>query len=164
MKPPKQRLRMRATVNKATALAHYEEMRAAGKADRAIVVVEQGDHIQVLGQGCSLSDIGELLLFAAEGLKRAEQDKNRMVAEPHQPTTSDSPVTGGTRPARAITKEADGTLVAPKGEHIISCGECKHPRWYVLLADHDEMPSRFACAHCGNEIMWHRIRHEGGRA
>jgi hypothetical protein len=54
--------------------------------------------------------------------------------------------------------------VAPKGETIISCGECHHPRFYVLLHEETQQPARWACAHCGNEIKLLRATHEGGHA
>lgn len=163
-KPRPVRLRTAAT-DKRKALEHYQDLRRAGKSKRAVVISEaEGGDITILGQMLKPDEIAGLLVIAAEAVAHigTEQRKPRM--EPHHEPISVGEHSRGTIPKRAITLDAEGIMVPPEGENIISCGQCHHPRWYILFNNADEQPSRYACAHCGNEIVMHRIMHGEGRA
>lgn len=158
------RLRTAAT-DRRKALEHYQDLRRSGKSVRAVVISEDKDGaITVLGQMLKPEEIAGLLMIAADALAHVETEQRKPKLEPHHAPISVGEHTQGTIPKRGITLDAEGIMVPPDGENIISCGECHHPRWYILLSNADEAPSRYACAHCGNEIVVHRIVHGEGRA
>jgi hypothetical protein len=147
------------------ALEHYQDLRRAGKIKRAVVIAELTDEsFTVLGQMLEPSEIAQLLFVAVEALQHIDAKRTQPTLEPHEEPLRRGTPTRGTLPPRKITHDADGVMVPPEGENIISCGECSHPRWYVLLNNVDETPARYACAHCGNEVVFHQIMHRGGTA
>lgn len=162
----KRPVRLRTAANdKRKALEHYQDLRRSGKSKRAVVISEAEDgQITVLGQMLKAHEIGRLLLVAAEALEHADAGRTIAKLEIHQEPISIGEISQGTIPKRGITHDAEGIMVPPEGENIVSCGQCHHPRWYVLQNNADEMPSRYACAHCGNEVVIHRITHPEGRA
>jgi hypothetical protein len=65
---------------------------------------------------------------------------------------------------RAVTKDADGLLHPPKGETFLTCGECQSSSWYIT-ADANELPQRWVCTNCQNEVRLRRdVHHQGGNA
>lgn len=154
-----------AATDKRKALEHYQDLRRSGKSKRAVVIseAENGD-VTVLGQMLKPDEIAGLLMVAAQALEHADAGRTIAKLEIHHEPISVGEHSQGTIPKRGITLDAEGIMVPPEGENIISCGQCHHPRWYVLLNNADETPSRYACAHCGNEVVMHRIVHEEGRA
>jgi len=154
-----------AASDKRKALEHYQDLRRSGKSKRAVVIseAENGD-VTVLGQMLKPEEIAGLLVVAADALAHVGNEQRKPRLEPHHEPISIGEHSQGTIPKRWITLDAEGIMVPPAGENIISCGECHHPRWYVLFNNVDEMPARYACAHCGNEIVMHRIVHSEGRA
>ena len=158
------RLRTAATDRK-KALDHYQDLRRSGKSKRAVVISEAEDgSITILGQMLKPEEIAELLMIAADALQYAEAGRTIAKLEVHQMPISVGEHSQGTIPKRGITLDAEGVMVPPEGENIISCGQCHHPRWYICLRNDDETPARWACAHCGNEVVMHRIVHGEGRA
>jgi hypothetical protein len=166
MVEPNRPVRVRtAATDRRKALGHYQDLRRAGKSKRAVVISEaENGEITVLGQMLKPDEIAGLLLIAAEAVAHIGAEQRKPKLEPHHQVISVGEHSQGTIPKRAITLDADGIMVPPDGENIISCGECHHPRWYVLLNNADETPSRYACAHCGNEVVMHRVVHGEGRA
>jgi len=162
----KRPVRLRTAANdKRKALEHYQELRRSGKSKRAVVISEAEDgDVTVLGQMLKPDEIAGLLMVAAQALEHADASRTIAKLEIHQEPISVGEHTRGSLPKRAITLDSEGVMVPPEGENIISCGECHHPRWYVLLNNADETPARYACAHCGNEVVFHRIVHGEGRA
>lgn len=162
---PGRPVRLRATSDKKKALAAYDEMRRGGRVARALVIVEShSGHIDVLGQGLKMEDIAELLLVSMQTVAHLDEQRKELRPEPHQAPISVGAKAGPARKEREITTAPDGTMQPPPGETIISCGECQHPRWYVLLREADNNPARFACAHCGNEVKQIPVFHAEGRA
>jgi hypothetical protein len=158
-------VRIRAASNKKKSLAQYDELRRSAHVAKAVVIAQMQDGTyQVLGQDMNLRDMAQALLVAAHAVTGAAERENRPVAEPHEMPISAEEPRGITMHEREITRNAEGVMVPPEGETIISCGECRHPRWYVCFALADDQPARFACAHCGNEVKLHRIHHGEGRA
>ena len=134
-------------------MRQYEALKRSGIVTKAVVIAELKDgSFHVLGQSLTPTEIAPLLVVAAEALTQADADRKivKLVSrvEPDKPGTHNA--------QRARVKEIkvapDGTLVPPKGENFISCGECGHPSWYVLHYDELDTQSRTACAHCGNEV------------
>ena len=155
---PGRLVRLRTASNKAKAFAQYEELRRSGQVKAAVVIAELNDGSwQVLGQRMTPGEMAQALVVGAEGLSHVEGNRavERIVIkpEPHQAPLSTGETAGLSLKAKAITTDAEGILVPPYGENFISCGECKHPRWYVLHTDADDQISRVACAHCGNEVI-----------
>jgi hypothetical protein len=163
---PKRPVRLRsAATDKRKALEHYQDLRRSGKSKRAVVISEAEDGaITILGQMLKPSEIAGLLLIAAEAVAHIETEQRKPKLEPHHEVISVGEHSQGTIPKRGITLDAEGIMVPPEGENIISCGQCHHPRWLILFNNADETPSRYACAHCGNEVVVHRIVHDEGRA
>jgi hypothetical protein len=163
---PKRQVRFRtAASDKRKALEHYQDLRRSGASKRAVVISEAEDGaITVLGQMLTPDEIAMLLLVAADALALIHTKRTEHKPEPHHQVISVGEHSQGTIPKRGITLDADGVMVPPAGETIISCGLCHHPRWYVLMHLADEQPSRYACGHCGNEVVMHRIAHAEGRA
>lgn len=162
-----QRVRVRTAGNdRRKALAHYHELRRSGRSKRAVVISESEEgEVTVLGQMLGQDGIARLLLVAANAMSQIAGEQLKPRREPHQePAGVGEPSRGGALPQRGITLDAEGIMVPPAGETIISCGQCRHPRWYVLFTTADERPSRYACAHCGNEVVVRRIDHAEGRA
>lgn len=158
-------VRFRTASDKKKALAQYDELRRSGRVARAVVIAELKDEgYQVLGQGMDPDQIAQSLMVAAEALAQVDKARQAPRPEPHQEPERRGERTGIARAAKEITLNADGVMVPPPGENFVSCGECDHPRWYVLHANADDVPARFACAHCGNEVKMLRVRHEAGRA
>lgn len=157
------RLRTAAS-DKKKALEHYQELRRAGRVKRAVVIAEDHDgQITVLGQMLKPREVSELLLVAAEAVVHIDAKRNEPRFEPHQEPERRGIHNENAPARREITIDAEGMMVPPPGENLISCGECNHPRWYVFNFNDIDMPARFACAHCGNEIKMHRIYHQEGR-
>lgn len=164
MNKQRRQVRLRTASDKKKAMAQYDELRRAGRVARAVVIAELHDNSwQVLGQGMSPEQIAESLMVAATALKQVPQPDNRPRLEPHEEPVRRGEHNRSKARAKEIGTDEEGNMVPPQGEHIISCGECNHPRWYVLHRD-DESPARYACAHCGNEVKMLRMHHEAGRA
>jgi hypothetical protein len=163
---PKRPIRVRtAASDRRKALDHYQELRRSGKSKRAVVISEAEDgEVTILGQMLKPDEIAGLLLIAADAIAHIGTEQRKPKLEPHHQVISVDEHSQGTIPKRGITLDAEGIMVPPDGENIISCGQCHHPRWYVLHNNADDMPSRYACAHCGNEVVMHRIVHGEGRA
>lgn len=165
MSAPKRQVRFRTSSDRKKALAQYDELRRSGRVARAVVIAELKDEsYQVLGQGMDPDQIAQSLMVAAEALAHVDKARQAPRPEPHQEPEVRGERVGQTRPVKEITLDAGGLMVPPKGETIVSCGECNHPRWYVLHHRADETPARYACAHCGNEVKMLRVQHEAGRA
>ena len=147
------RARLRTARDENKALLQYEEMRARGGVRKAVVIVERSDgDIEILGQALTPWMIGRLLFVAAEALEHADNDRKIIRLVAHQEPEVRGEHNRSKPIAKEITTAPDGTMVPPKGENFISCGECHHPTWYVLHHDADDRPARTACAHCGNEV------------
>lgn len=145
--------RFQTAAAKAKALKQYEALRRANVVRKAVVIAELKDgSFHVLGQELTPAEIAPLLLVASEALVAADADRKivRLVAhvEPAQRGIHNQ------HPPRAkeIKTAPDGTMIPPKGENFISCGECDHPTFYVLHYDELGTQSRISCSHCGNEI------------
>lgn len=150
-------VRVRTASDKKKALIQYEELRDAGGIESAIVIVEKKDgNITALGQGMRPFRLGQILLYVAQALRNLMDQNNKIAAEPlSRDLDLGAMTTGDTMKVRGITKTPDGGFLPPAGENFISCGVCRHPRWHITLRDSDQNPARFACAHCGNEIVLH---------
>lgn len=158
--------RVRTAQGAEKSLDQFLELRAAGKVAKAVVIVEHpGGDVTVLGQQLKPMEIGGLLLAATDGLRGVMGHVHAAKPEPHEPAPG-APKEPHRKPVptKAITKDAEGFLVAPPGETIIRCGECNHPRWHITIREADEQPARFSCAYCGNELVMRQITHPGGRA
>ena len=162
------RIRTAAT-DKRKALEHYQDLRRAGKVARAVVIAEDDQgQITILGQMLKPLEIGQLLLIAADALDQAENQtavkRNETKFQPHiEPALRGIHNQSKPRP-KEITTDAEGMLVPPPGENLISCGECNHPQWFVLHHNAYDRQSRIACAHCGNEVKSVIAHHPEGRA
>jgi hypothetical protein len=158
-------VRMRTASDKKKAMAQYDELRRAGRVERAVVIAELKDGSwQVLGQGMSPEQIAGALMVGAEALAAVEAKGRELRPEPHIEPERRGERNLGRVNKPEITKDAEGVLVPPKGENFISCGECAHPHWFVLHHNNTEQMSRMACSHCGNEVINRQIFHEEGHA
>lgn len=158
-------VRFRTASDKKKAMAQYDELRRAGRVERAVVIAELKDgSFRVLGQGMSPEQIGQSLVIAADALAHVEQQAKEIRPEPHIEPEKRGEHNLAKPAPRAISMAEDGTFIAPAGENFISCGECDHPRWYILHDDSGDRQSRMACAHCGNEVVSLAIYHPTGRA
>ena len=147
------------------ALAQLAALRNTGQIAAAAVIARLRDgSYEVLGQEMTTSDLARALMAGAGALASVEERRRQPRREAHHQPISTGETVGQTLATRAITTDADGVLVPPPGETIISCGVCRHPTFHVLLREADDALARFACAHCGNEIMMHEIHHAAGRA
>jgi len=171
MKKPEQDPSMRyiklrtAASDKKKALNHYQELRRSGKSVRAVVISEDAEGtITVLGQMLTPQAVAELMLMAAQGVAHLLEDQKKPRMESHHEIISVGDITQGTIPKREVTLDADGIIIPPKGENLVSCGECHHPRWHLFHFNGTDQPARYACAHCGNEVKFIPIYHEGGTA
>jgi hypothetical protein len=154
-----------AQTDKKKALDQYQDLRRAGRTESAVVVCDMKDgSLQILGQGKSLQDIAVSLVTALRAIEPQLDRQNEVRPEAREEPVNRGEVVGITTPTRAITTAPDGTFQPPPGENFISCGECAHPRWYVLNHNDQDIPARFACAACGNEIILHRVFHGEGNA
>jgi hypothetical protein len=165
-KEPKPNVRIRtAATDKRKALDHYQDLRRSGKSVRAVVISEAADgSYTVLGQMLKPHEIAELLLVAAKALEQADSERTILKLEVREEPERRG-VHNRSKPREPkITKDPDGVLVPPPGENFVSCGECNHPRWYVLHSDATDQTSRYACAACGNEVENIPIHHAEGRA
>lgn len=148
------RVRLRtAATDKRKALEHYQDLRRSGRVSRAVVIAEDrnGD-ITVLGQMLKPSDIAELLLLASGSIDAVDAARERPTRENREEPFRRGEHNGQPERQRDVTWAEDGTMVPPPLENIISCGECHHPRWYVLHYNANDRTSRYVCAHCGNEV------------
>jgi len=153
--PPvaRQRVYLKTAAMKNRALKQYDDLKRSGAVRKAIVVAELNDgSFQVLGQMLKPFEMAPLLVVAAEALAQADAERMIVRLEVHE-----EPAIRGKRneqpPRRPeIIHKSDGSMDPPRGENFISCGECNHPRWYVLHYDVMDSLSRYACAHCGNEV------------
>jgi hypothetical protein len=154
-------VRTRTAKNPEKALRQYEEMRAAGGVRQAMVIVEGKDrNLTLLGQGNTVPMLFGLLRMAVEALKHMPlPDITRAVREGREVPLSVGERVGPKLTQQEITIADDGTLQAPAGETMISCGECRHPRWHITMNEATQLPGRFSCAHCGNEVVWRRAQH-----
>lgn len=152
------RVRLRTAVEKKKALAHLTELRMSGQLARALVIAElkNGDFL-VLGQEMKPFEIPKALFMAMEALKAADSVRLQLKTEPLEYSVAmGETVNPGERIRPKITKDAAGTLVPPEGESFISCPECRHPKYHVLVPDDPLLQhvTRIACAHCGNEVFF----------
>lgn len=158
-------VRVRTAQARDKAITQLAELRASGQVRKAVVIAEMRDGtLQVLGQELRPDEMAPMLVDAAGGLAHVMGARDEPRLEPREAPLSTGPTVGLTVQQRGITRDASGILQPPKGETIISCGECKHPRWFATVRLADDSPGRLACAACGNELIWHRIDHAGGRA
>lgn len=167
-RPTEVRLRTAKAWDKA--LRQYQELRRTRGMRTGIIIAEMADGaIQILGQGMTPGEMAPLLAVAAEGLVAADQQRpgagvHSIRLEPHEEPEKRGEHNRSKPREKEITTADDGTLVPPPGENFISCGECNHPRWYVLHHNADDSPARLACAHCGNEVKMLRVTHPEGHA
>lgn len=162
-----QYVQVRTTQAREKSLAQLAELRASGQLAKAMVIAELRDgSIQVLGQEMRPDEMAPMLAAAAHGLAQVMEGRAAPKLEPRQAPQEAAPTVGLSVPMaqRGIRTGDDGLLHAPPGEVMISCGECGHPRWHVTVRPPDDAPGRYACAACGNEIIWHEIHHAEGRA
>lgn len=158
-------LRVRIAKGWDKALTQYQELRRTKGVRKGIIVAELADgSYQVLGQGAKPDELPGLLLVAADALGHVEAQRTAITPEPHQEPVRRGEHNRAKPLPKAITRADDGTLVPPPGENFVSCGECHHPRWYVLHHDDGATPARIACAHCGNEVVSIRLDHAEGHA
>lgn len=152
-------VRVRTAAAEAKARRQYEELRDSGRVERAVVIAElAGGEVAVLGQEVTPHELGRLMVAAAGGvgevLARDRAERSRLRLEPHQEPERRGVHNGHPAVMRpAVKRDADGIMVPPFGENFVSCGECGHPRWYVLHTNADDQLARYACAHCGNEVL-----------
>ena len=154
------RARLRTAVEKKKALAQLSELRMSGKLRRSMVIAEltDGDFL-VLGQEMKPHELPKMLHIAAMAIESADSVRLQLKSEPLEYSIALGETTNpGERIRPKITRDAAGYMVPPEGESIISCPECRHPRYYVLVPEDPLGPpvSRIACAHCGNEVAWVR--------
>jgi hypothetical protein len=158
-------VRVRTASDRKKALAQYDELRRMGRLESAVVLCDMKDGtFQILGQGQSLSQIAQSLLIATASITRALDQQNAIRPEPYEEPVQRGVHNRSKPHPKSITTDADGNLVPPPGENFISCGECNHPRWYVLHTNATDEPARIACAHCGNEVINRKMTHQGGFA
>jgi hypothetical protein len=166
-KPKQHTARVRTAADKKKALGIYDQMRREGKVARSLVVVERHNgHLDLLGQGLRLNEMADLIMASAQAVASAAEQQNAPRREAAAEPAEHGPVVGLTTPEhqRGMTTDAEGLLVPPAGETLISCSLCSHPRFHVTIVEADQLPGRVACAHCGNEIIFHRMHHPEGRA
>ena len=158
-------VRVRTSSDRKKALDQYQEMKRMGRVESAVILCEMKDGtFQVLGQGMSIDQIASSLMVAARGVLGVKGEADMPKMEPHEEPVARGTTTQGKVREREITIDGEGLMVPPPGENIISCGECSHPRWYVLFYNANESPSRYACAHCGNEVKMIPVYHSEGTA
>lgn len=157
-------VRLQTAKARAKALKQYQELRRTQQIDRAIVIAElaNGD-IHVLGQDLTPNEMAPLLLVAADVMERADADRKIVKLVAHQKVEHQGAWNQSKPRPKRITTDKDGILIAPPGETFISCGECGHPTWHVLHRSDLDITSRYACAHCGNEVE-QIVVHPGGLA
>lgn len=157
--------RIQTAVDRTKALKQYETLRRANMVVKAVVIAELKDgSFHVLGQNLTPEEIAPLLVVGAECLEQVESGRRIVKLVAHQEPEKRGEHNQAKPRARQITKNADGVLVPPPGENFISCGECNHPTWHVLHYNDIEQTSRYACAHCGNEVVNIPITHREGHA
>jgi len=157
--------RLRTAVDKRKAMKQYETLRRANVVEMAVVIARLKDgSYHVLGQELTPYEMAPLLVVAAEALAAAEADRKIVKLVAHVEPEKRGIHNRSKPRAKQIRTAPDGTLIPPPGQHFISCGECDHPQWFVLLRDDDDRVSGHACSHCGNEIHVIQITHPGGTA
>lgn len=157
--------RLRTAADAAKALRQYQELKNSGRVAKAIIIAELKDgNYQVLGQMLTPEEMVPLLVVAADAVAQADAGRRIVRMEARIEPKKRGERVGITTRQRGITTGQDGTLVPPAGEDFISCGECHHPHFFVLYHNDHNTMSRFACSHCGNEVILHRITHGFGTA
>jgi hypothetical protein len=157
--------RLQTAVDRAKALQQYETLRRSNMIVKAVVITELRDgSFHVLGQNLTPNEIAPLLMIGADALTHAERNRRIVKLVSHVEPERRGEHNRAKPRVRAITKDADGVLVPPGGENFISCGECNHPTWHVLHYNDTDQTSRYACAHCGNEVAGVMVTHAPGTA
>jgi hypothetical protein len=157
--------RLQTALDRGKAMKQYEALRRANVVVKAVVITELKDgSYHVLGQNLTPEEIAPLLMVGADALTHAEANRRIVKLVAHQEPEKRGEHNRSKPRIREITKDADGVLVPPPGENFISCGECNHPTWHVLHHNDSDTTSRYACAHCGNEVKEIRITHAPGQA
>ena len=157
--------RFQTAVDRAKALKQYETLRRAGMVKKAVVIAElkSGD-FHILGQNCTPEEIAPLLVVGADALQHADANRRLVKLVAHQEPERRGVHNQAKPRPRTIKTAPDGTLIPPPGENFVSCGECSHPTWFVLHHNDSDRTSRYACAHCGNEVAEIMVTHPGGTA
>lgn len=159
------RVRIRTATNRKKALSQLQELRVAGKVGRALVIVERTDgDYEVLGQEMKPFEVGQMLAVAAFALQNADEQRTRKVAEQIEVPLSWDDSMRGRKRTPEVKRDQAGVMQPPEGENFISCGECHHPRWYVLHRTSDDTLARLVCGHCDNEVKNLQILHKEGNA
>lgn len=136
-----------------------------------LVIASDGEGAwTVLAGGMEAKDMGRALLIGTEALKRVTEHEDTK-GGPGGAIKLDRtiPVKGpmraaGRRRDPEIKLNAEGELQAPPGEAFTYCAECGAARWYITTMLADDMPGRYACVFCGNEVKLLRMQHAEGRA
>jgi hypothetical protein len=157
--------RIQTALDRGKAMKQYEALRRANVVTKAVVIAELKDgSFHILGQNLTPEEIAPLLMVGADALVHAEEDRRLVKLVVRQEPEKRGEHNRSKPRAREITKNADGVLVPPSGENFISCGECQHPTWHMLHYNDTDTTSRYACAHCGNEVVNIPITHQPGTA
>ena len=157
--------RIQTAKNKTKALRQYEALKRSGIVTKAVVIAElKGGDFHVLGQDLTPEEMAPLLVVAAEALTQADAGRKVVKLVAHVEPGKRGEHNRQAPRAKEITTAPDGSLVPPKGENFISCGECNHPQWFVLHDNATEQLTRYACSHCGNEVKNIMISHAPGTA
>lgn len=150
---PSLRTRMRIARDPAKALAQYDDLRVRGRLNSAVILCDMKDgSFEVLSQGMKAPQIGRALMQASAMLMHADADVNALRLEPQDEPISIGGHSGQHPQPPTILLDAEGNLKPPIGTEFISCGECHHPRFYILIESDGGALARLACASCGNEI------------
>ena len=156
--------RIQTALDRAKALKQYETLRRSNMVTKAVVIAELKDgSYHVLGQNLTPEEIAPLLVVGSEALVQADANRRLVKLVVHQELEKRGEH-NRSKPRQRQIKNADGVLVPPPGENFISCGECNHPTWHVLHHNDTDTTSRYACAHCGNEVVHTPITHAEGHA
>jgi hypothetical protein len=159
------RTRLRTLRDRERSFALFDELRRSGRIAKSVIIAEMQDgSVQVLGMSMTARQIAPLLVIAADALTQADEHRKILRLESHEEPAERGEHNQAAPREREITTDADGILAPPPGENFASCGECGHPRWYVLGRNGSEAIARLACGHCGNEVKMLRVDHAEGHA
>ena len=146
--------RIQTALDRTKAMKQYETLRRSNMVTKAVVIAELKDgSFHVLGQNLTPEEIAPLLVVGAESLTAVESNRRIVKLVVHQEPEKRGEHNRAKPRAKQITKDAEGVLVPPPGENFISCGECHHPTWHILHYNDSDQTSRYACSHCGNEVV-----------
>jgi hypothetical protein len=160
-------VRLQATSDVRKARRQYEELWRKNQIAEAVIIArltrDRGWHI--LSQGMKVDAIPMALYACMQGVEKALElhpehgHPQEIKLTPHGIGQTLDPDVGREDTQPSIKPEvktaSDGTLIPPKGETFIRCGECNNPSYFITVFETGHgLPARLCCTKCGNEVKY----------